>query len=75
MNQCDALKVGDMVTVLECIDRPSDHSFHGQVLRVEAIDAPFVAFTSNGICTKLTLDTRRFALMRLSPEYVAAAQG
>ena len=68
------LQVGAHVTVASCSD-PEDRSFHGDVLCVMAIDLPYVVVEWEnrgvGMCHS-RLDTRRYRLMYITPEYADA---
>jgi hypothetical protein len=87
------LAVGQFITVLEWIPWSSempgdgflmtktvihtDYSWCGDVLKVLAVDLPYVAVQSineTWMASAIQLDTRRVKLMELSPEYVAATK-
>lgn len=52
-----------------------DNSYKGDILKVTAVDLPFVVVEriyGFSFGSPLTLDTRRVKLMELSPEFIAA---
>jgi hypothetical protein len=51
-----------------------DRSYQGDVLKVLAVDLPFIAAQWDTFSHPIKLDTRKFGLRKLSPEYVAAMQ-
>jgi len=68
--EVDDLEVGMFVTVLEWHD--DDQSYVGEVLKVMAIDAPFVAANRAGETECVDLDTRKLRLAQVSDEYAKA---
>ena len=55
----------------------TDHSWCGDVLKVEAIQLPYVVVSlpnQGWLSSNVRLDTRRVNLMELTPEYVEAAK-
>jgi hypothetical protein len=72
--------VGDFVTVARWTSH-QDSSWCGAVLRVEAVDVPYIAVRQyirgrpEGMIGGFTLDLRRCEIQRLSPEFVRAAGG
>lgn len=92
----DDLSPGVYVTILEWKERErthtdwitgrihtlshQDNSWVGDVMRVEAVDLPFLAVSvlrANGavLFANLKIDTRRVELKKLSPSYVQAMTG
>jgi len=64
------LASGMPVTV---VDGP-DRSYRGDVLRVVAVDLPFVALRHPEYRQRLVLDTREWGFKALSAEFVAAIE-
>ena len=73
-NLVNEIKVGDFVTVYNNANEPKDYSWIGHVLKVTAINSPFIVVinkTLKGLV--LRLDSRCFQLMPLTQGYVKAA--
>ncbi len=84
--QQDDLEVGMYITVLR--GRPlyeisltgtnqcgEDNSFKGDVLKILAVDLPFVVVRccNSSLTGPITFDVRMYGLKKLSPEYVNSA--
>lgn len=78
MSQLDSLAVGDVIAIVENRRHPTDKSWQGHPLRVEAIDAPFLAVSDihhKRPYGRISLDSRQFVFMKLSESYVSAFVG
>ncbi len=72
LKQCE-LKVGMYVTILN--SKGDNNSFKGDVLKILAVDLPFVVVRccNSSLTGPITFDIRTYGLKELSPEYVEQA--